>query len=252
MSTPDKLHHLRIANSVGGRAEMTRMVYVLAVRPYVDVLHPLDQAREAVAGKNPYKQYPFVETASGQVVYQTMAIMHHAAHGTPAWPADPEKLTQALQVAMGGYDLYQWFGSFAADDLPAKKKFEENRAPHDIHAGDRSSFPQSVQSQNVAGARKSPGLKLAGKLGYNVEVGKPFSRPLGASASVLLIPKSRLHFYEIKSKALQELVERTLKNRRLLDPSRRSAAQPLESICVEGSRRALTCRRSTGRLRLFA
>jgi glutathione S-transferase len=129
MSTPDKLHYLRIPNSVGGRAEMTRMVYVLAGRPYLDVLHPLDQAREAVAGKNPYKQYPFVETASGQVLYQTMAIMHHAAHGTPTWPADPEKLTQALQVAMGGYDLYQWFGSFAADDLPAKKKFEETRAP---------------------------------------------------------------------------------------------------------------------------
>jgi glutathione S-transferase len=30
---------------------------------------------------------------------------------------------------MGGYDLYQAFGGFAADDGVAKKKFEEKKAP---------------------------------------------------------------------------------------------------------------------------
>ena len=34
-----------------------------------------------------------------------------------------------LTVAQGAYDLYQAFGGFAADDLVAKKKFEEKRAP---------------------------------------------------------------------------------------------------------------------------
>ncbi len=117
------------------------MVYVLADRPYVDVLHPFADAQSAVTGKNPFKQFPFVETASGQVVYQSMAIMHHAAHGTSAWPSDPDALTQALMVALGGYDLYQAFAGFGADDLAAKKKFEERRAPQylkgldEIYAG---------------------------------------------------------------------------------------------------------------------
>src|SRR5262249_33745556 len=87
-----------------------------------------------VTGKNPIKQFPFVETASGEIVFQTIAIMHHAAHGTSAWPSDPAQLTRALSVALTGYDLYQWFGSFPADDLVAKKKFEEKRAPQ-FYAG---------------------------------------------------------------------------------------------------------------------
>src|SRR5580765_7505275 len=116
----DKLHYVRIPKGQGARAEQLRLVYVLAGKPYEDVLHTFAEAGPAVTGKNPFKQFPFIETPSGQRVYQTLAIMHHVAHGTPAWPSDPKALTDALAVAMGGYDLYQWFGSFAADDLPAK------------------------------------------------------------------------------------------------------------------------------------
>ncbi|MCC6899839.1 MAG: glutathione S-transferase family protein [Polyangiaceae bacterium] len=125
----DKLHYLKIPDAQGGRAEGVRMVYVLAGKPYVDVFGTFETARAGVTGKNPYLQYPFVETPSGEVIYQTLAIMHHAGHGTPAWPSDPAALTRALSVALGGYDLYQAFGGFTADDLAAKKKFEERRLP---------------------------------------------------------------------------------------------------------------------------
>jgi glutathione S-transferase len=125
----DQLHYLRIPEAHGGRAEKVRMCYVLAGKPYADVFHTFVEARTAVVGKNPYKQYPFVETPGGETIYQTIAIMHHAAHGTPAWPSDPVQLTRALAVAMGAYDLYQAFGGFAADDLAAKAKFEERKAP---------------------------------------------------------------------------------------------------------------------------
>jgi glutathione S-transferase len=126
---PDKIHYLKIPDGHGGRAEMVRLAYVLAGKPYLDVYATFDTARAAVEGKNPFKQYPFVETPSGEHVYQSLAIMHHAAHGTSAWPANPAELTLALSVALGGYDLYQAFGGFSADDVAAKKKFEERRLP---------------------------------------------------------------------------------------------------------------------------
>lgn len=129
MTQPDKLHYVRISQGQGGRAEMTRMTYILADKPYVDVFWSFADARQAVLGKNPFKQFPFVETPDGKTLYQTLAIMHHVASGTPIWPSNPELLTQALAVGMAGYDLYQWFGGFSADDLVAKKKFEERRAP---------------------------------------------------------------------------------------------------------------------------
>jgi glutathione S-transferase len=125
----DKLHYLRIPKGHGARAEMVRLVYVLAGKPYVDVFTTFAEAGKTVAGKNPFKQFPFVETSKGRHIYQALAIMHHVAHGTPAWPSDPDRLTDALAVAMGGYDLYQAFGGFSADDAAAKKKFEERRAP---------------------------------------------------------------------------------------------------------------------------
>jgi len=129
MANPDKLYYLRIPDAHGGRAEMVRLTYVLAGRPYEDVFCAIADARAAVTGKNPFLQFPFVVTASGAVVYQTLAIMHHAAHGTAAWPSEPAQLTRALTVAMGGYDLYQAFGGFSADDAAARKKFDERRAP---------------------------------------------------------------------------------------------------------------------------
>jgi len=129
MTNVDKLHYLRIPEGRGGRAEQVRLTYALAGRPYEDVLHTFQEAKAAVEGKNPFRQFPFVETASGEVVFESLAIMHHATHGTPAWPADPAALTRALEVAVGAYDLYQAFGEFPADDLVAKKKFEERRAP---------------------------------------------------------------------------------------------------------------------------
>ena len=132
--TPDQLHYLRLPNARGARAEKVRLCYVLAGKPYVDVLHAIPDAATAVGGKNPFRQFPFVQTPSGKIIYQTLAIMHHAAHGTPAWPSDPEQLTTALSVAMGGYDLYQAFAGFAADDLNAKKRFEEKRAPQYLNA----------------------------------------------------------------------------------------------------------------------
>ena len=125
----DKLHYVRIPKGHGGRAEMVRLVYVLAQKPYVDVLCTFEEVPRSAAVKNPFKQFPVVETPSGAYVYQVLAIMHHVALGTPAWPSDPARLTDALSVAMGGYDLYQWFGGFSADDLVAKKKFEDKRAP---------------------------------------------------------------------------------------------------------------------------
>jgi glutathione S-transferase len=128
-SLVDKLHYIRIPKAQGGRAEMVRMVYELAGRPYVDVLTTAADIAKTVTGKNPFKQFPFVETPSGAVIFQALAIMHHAAHGTPAWPNEPDRLTEALEVAIGGYDLYQAFAGFSADDLAAKKKFEERRAP---------------------------------------------------------------------------------------------------------------------------
>ncbi len=128
----DKIHYIRISKGQGGRAEMVRMGYVLAGKPYVDVLWSRAEFAQAVTGKIPFRQFPFVETPSGACVYQTLAIMHHAGHGTPAWPSDPARLTDALAVAGGAYDLYQAFGAFAADDLVAKKKFEERRAPQYI------------------------------------------------------------------------------------------------------------------------
>src|SRR5258705_9356579 len=94
----DKVHYIRIPKGQGAGAEMVRLVYVLADRPYVDVLWPRAEAAQAVAGKNPFLQFPFVETPNGNIVYQTMAIMHHAAQGTPAWPSDPTRLTDALAV----------------------------------------------------------------------------------------------------------------------------------------------------------
>jgi glutathione S-transferase len=108
---------------------MVRLTYVVAGKPWTDVLHPFAELPAAVRGKNPFKQLPYVETAEGDIVWQTLAIMHHVGRGTSAWPSDPRALTEALAVGMGGYDLYQWFGGFAADDAPAKKRFEGRRAP---------------------------------------------------------------------------------------------------------------------------
>jgi len=124
----EELHYVRFPNSFGGRAEMVRLCFVLAGKPWKDVLHSFDDARAAGA-RNPFKQFPFLVTEQGETVFQTMAIMHHGAHGTSAWPSDPTALTRALAVAQGAYDLYQAFGGFAADDLVAKQKFEERRAP---------------------------------------------------------------------------------------------------------------------------
>ena len=158
----DKIHYLRIPNAIGGRAEMCRMGYILAGRPYVDVFWPMSQASEATSGKNPFRQFPFVETPSGEIVYQTLAILYRATEGTAAWPADPARLTQALAVAMGAYDLYQAFGAFAADDLVAKKKFEERRAPQyfraldeiyadrSFAAGDAPTFADCMVREGVA------------------------------------------------------------------------------------------------------
>jgi len=125
----DRLNYVRIPNGMGGRAEQVRMVYALTGKPYTDVLHPFSEAQAAVAGKNPFKQFPFVETPSGEVIYQAMAIMHHVACNTPIWPSDHTQLTRALEVGLGAYDLYQFFGGFSADDAAAKKKFEERRVP---------------------------------------------------------------------------------------------------------------------------
>lgn len=160
-STPDKLHYVRIPKGMGGRAEQVRLVYVLAGKPYEDVLHTFAEAGKASAGRNPFKQYPFVETPSGEFIYQVLAIMHHAAQGTRAWPSDPKELTTALSVAMGGYDLYQHFGGFAADDAAAKKRFEERRAPQFFNAfgeifagrkfaaGDTPTFADCIVQQAV-------------------------------------------------------------------------------------------------------
>ena len=129
MTTPDRLHYVRIPNGQGGRAEQVRLAYVLAGKPYVDVFHTFAEAAGAVTGRNPFKQFPFVEAASGATIFQSLAIMHHVGHGTAVWPSESTALTRALEVGMAGYDLYQWFGSFAAEDAAAKKKFEDKRAP---------------------------------------------------------------------------------------------------------------------------
>lgn len=49
--TADRLHYLRIPDGVGGRAEMIRMTYVLAGRPYVDVLHSFGEAAAAASSR---------------------------------------------------------------------------------------------------------------------------------------------------------------------------------------------------------
>jgi len=160
--TADKIHYIRIPKGQGARAEMVRLVYVLAGKPYVDALWPRAEAAQAVTGKNPFLQFPFVETPTGKVIYQAMAIMHHAAHGTPAWPSDPDRLTDALSVAIGGYDLYQAFAGFSADDLVAKKRFEEKRAPQYLGglaqiyaarpfaAGDVPTFADAIAHESIA------------------------------------------------------------------------------------------------------
>jgi glutathione S-transferase len=125
----DVIHYVRLPGGMGGRAEMVRMTYVLAGRPYKDELSDFGSARAAVEGKNPFLQFPYVITTDGRAIYQALAIMHHAAHGTRAWPSEPDVLTDALSVAMASYDLYQHFGGFAATDEAAKKRFEERRAP---------------------------------------------------------------------------------------------------------------------------
>lgn len=162
MGDTDRLHYVRIPNGLGGRAEQVRMTYALAGKKYVDVLHTFADAPAAVTGKNPFKQFPFLETAGGEVIYQTLAIMHHVGHGTPAWPSDPVALTRALEVGMGAYDLYQHFGGFAADDAVAKKKFEERRAPQFFHglaaiygerpfaAGESASFADCMVHEAIA------------------------------------------------------------------------------------------------------
>src|SRR5262245_46980822 len=94
-SSADKLHYIRIPKAQGGRAESVRMAYVLAGKPYLDVLWGRGEVAQGVAG-NPFKQFPLVETPSGRRIYQSLAIMHHAAHGTAAWPSDPSHLTDAL------------------------------------------------------------------------------------------------------------------------------------------------------------
>jgi glutathione S-transferase len=132
----DKIVYVKIPNGHGGRAEMVRMVYALAGKPYEDVFTTFEEARATVEGKNPFLQFPFVETPGGDVLYQTLAIMHHAAHGTSAWPSDPDQLTRALSVALGAYDLYQAFGAFPANDAAAKQKFEERRLPQFFRALD--------------------------------------------------------------------------------------------------------------------
>src|SRR5260221_13957171 len=121
----DKIHYIRIPKGVGGRAEMVRMAYVLAGKPYVDVFWARGEASQAVGGKNPFKQFPFVETPTGAHIYQTLAIMHHASQGTPAWPSDPARLTEALSVAPGGYDPYPAFGGVAAADPRGQKGVRE-------------------------------------------------------------------------------------------------------------------------------
>jgi glutathione S-transferase len=158
----DKLHYVRIPNAQGGRAEMVRMCYVLSGRPYIDVLYAFSDAPAAVSGKNPFKQFPFVETPDGECIYQTLAIMHHAAQGTSAWPSDPDELTRALSVALGGYDLYQAFGAFSADDAAGKAKFESKQAPkffdalaeiyeqREFAAGDNPCFADCIVHQAVA------------------------------------------------------------------------------------------------------
>jgi len=129
----DELHYVRIPGAQGGRAEMVRLCFALAGKPWKDVLHAREEFVTA-GQRNPFRQFPYLVAASGEVVPQSMAIMHHAAHGTSAWPSDPAALTRALVVAQGAYDLYQAFGGFAADDLAAKKRFEERRAPQYLGA----------------------------------------------------------------------------------------------------------------------
>lgn len=123
----DELHYVRLPDAHGGRAEMVRYCFTLAHKPWKDVLHAREEFASAGA-RNPFKQFPYLITSSGELIPQTIAIMHHAGHGTDVWPSE-HALTHALVVAQGAYDLYQAFGGFAADDLVAKKRFEERRAP---------------------------------------------------------------------------------------------------------------------------
>jgi glutathione S-transferase len=161
MDQADKIHYVRIPKAQGGRAEMVRMAYVLAGKPYVDVFWTTAEASK-IAPTNPFKQFPIVETPSGEHIYQSLAIMHHAAHGTPAWPSDPRRLTDALAAAVGGYDLYQAFAGFSANDEAAKKRFEERRAPQYMSglaaiyasrayaAGDDPTFADCIVHEAVA------------------------------------------------------------------------------------------------------
>jgi glutathione S-transferase len=161
-SQPDKLHYIKIPGGHGARAEQVRMVYALSGKPYVDVLHSFADVQNAVAGKTPFNQLPFVETPAGEIIYQTLAIMYHAGRGTPVWPEDPATLMRALEVGIAGYDFYQWFGGFPADDLAAKKKFEERRVPQFINgfgkvfearpfaAGDAPTFADCLVHEAVA------------------------------------------------------------------------------------------------------
>lgn len=171
-TTADKLHYVKIPDGRGARAEGVRLVYVLAGRPWVDVLWSFQEIAGVVAeraDKLPLRQVPFVETADGEIIFQTLAIMHHAAHGTPAWPSEPGQLTAALSVAMTGYDLYQFFGGFPADDAVAKEKFEKRRAPQFFRgldaiyagrafaAGDTPTFADCYVYEAVAWcARRNP------------------------------------------------------------------------------------------------
>jgi glutathione S-transferase len=164
MTTPnvDTIHYVRLPKAMGARAEMVRMTYVLAGKPYADHLVAFSEAAQTVASKNPFKQFPFIVTPSGQSIYQSIAIMHHVGHGTSAWPSDPAQLTQALMVAQGAYDLYQAFGGFTADDAVGRAKFEEKRAPQffgalgEIYAtrkyaaGEIPTFADCISHQAVA------------------------------------------------------------------------------------------------------
>ena len=157
----DTLHYVRFPGSFGGRAEMVRYCFVLAGKPWQDALHAREEFMTA-GQRNPYRQFPYLVTEGGEVLPQSMAIMAHAAHGTSAWPSDAASLTKALAVAQGAYDLYQAFGGFAADDLVAKKKFGERRAPQyfgalaaiyaerPFAAGETPSFADCIAREAIA------------------------------------------------------------------------------------------------------
>ena len=51
----DKIHYIRIPKGQGGRAEMVRLVYLLAGKPYEDVLCSFEEAPKSAASRNPFK-----------------------------------------------------------------------------------------------------------------------------------------------------------------------------------------------------